>query len=55
VLRKNGIRLVFVMVSEHTLKELDRFGISELVGRDAFYDSGDALIAAYRQRKTDGS
>jgi high affinity sulfate transporter 1 len=49
VMKEKGIRLVFAMVSEHTRKELDRHGISELVGQDAFFDNGDALIAAFRQ------
>jgi high affinity sulfate transporter 1 len=48
-LKEKGVRLVFAMVSEHTMKELDRHGVSELVGRDAFFDHGDAVIAAFRQ------
>jgi SulP family sulfate permease len=49
MLKEKGIRLVLAMVSEHTRKELDRHGVSELVGRDAFFDNGDAVIAAFRQ------
>jgi high affinity sulfate transporter 1 len=51
-LKEKGIRLVFAMVREHTRKEMDRHGISELVGRDAFFDHGDALIAAFREAQT---
>ena len=48
-LKERGIRLVFAMVSEHTRKEMDRHGITELLGRDAFFDNGDAVIAAFRK------
>jgi sulfate permease, SulP family len=43
--------MVFVLVSEHTRKELDRLGVTEMVGADAYYESGDAMIAAYRERR----
>jgi len=52
ILKGKDIRLVFAMVSEHTRKELDRHGVTELVGREAFFDNGDAVIAAFRQTKT---
>ena len=51
VLKEKGIRMVFVLVSEHTRKELDRLGVTEMVGADAYYESGDAMIAAYRERR----
>jgi SulP family sulfate permease len=50
VLNEKGIRLVFALVSEHTKKELDRLGVTEMVGTDAFFATGDALVAAYRRR-----
>lgn len=50
VLREKGIRLVFAMVSDHTRKELDRLGVTEAVGPDAFFATGDDLIAAYRKQ-----
>ena len=52
MLKEKGVRLVFAMVSEHTRKELDRHGISELVEREAFFDNGDAVIAAFPQTQT---
>jgi SulP family sulfate permease len=51
VLKDKGIRLVLVMVSDEVRTELDRFGTTDLVGKDAFYTTGDDLIAAYNQRK----
>ncbi len=51
VLKEKGIRLVFVMVEDDVRAELDRFGITDLVGKDAFYATGDDLITAYNQRK----
>jgi high affinity sulfate transporter 1 len=51
ILKDKGIRLVFVLVSADVRAELDRFGITDLVGEDAFYASGDELLKAYHQRK----
>jgi high affinity sulfate transporter 1 len=50
-LRDKGIRLVFTLVSEHAKKELDRLGITGLVGNDAFFATGDDVIVAFRQRE----
>jgi len=52
VLTEKGIRLVFALVSEHTKKELDRLGITEVVGSDAFFATPGELIAAYRGRRS---
>jgi SulP family sulfate permease len=51
VLKDKGVRLVFVLVSDDVREELDRFGITDLVGEDAFYATGDDLLNAYHQRK----
>jgi len=51
ILKEQGIRLVFAVVSEDVRAELDRLGITDLVGRDAFYATGDELLDAYHQRK----
>jgi SulP family sulfate permease len=51
VLKDKGIRLVFVMVEDDVRAELDRFGITDLVGKDAFYATGGDLLNAYHQRK----
>ena len=49
LLKDKGVRLVFVMVSDEVKAELDRYGVSDLVGADAFYASGDDLLNAFRQ------
>ncbi len=51
ILKEKGIRLVFAVVSEDVRAELDRLGITDLVGKDAFYATGDELLDAYHQRK----
>ena len=51
ILKEKGIRLVFVMISDDVRAELDRFGITDLVGEDAFYATGKALLDAYHERK----
>jgi MFS superfamily sulfate permease-like transporter len=48
LLKTRGIRLVFVMVSDEVKAELDRYGLSALVGEEAFFASGDDLISAYQ-------
>ena len=50
ILKDKGIRLVFALVSDDVRAELDRFGITDLVGQDAFYATGDELLKAYHQR-----
>ena len=51
ILKEKGVRLVFAMVSEDVKAQLDRFGVTDLVGEDAFYATGDELLNAYDQRK----
>ena len=51
IVEEKGIRLVFVMISDDVRAELDRFGITDLVGEDAFYATGKALLDAYHERK----
>ena len=54
ILKEQGIRLVFAVVADDVKAELDRFGITELVGEDAFFTSGDELLKAFHQ-KTGGN
>jgi high affinity sulfate transporter 1 len=54
VLKEQGIRLVFVMVWDDVKAELERHGLTELVGEDAFYATGDDLLNAYRQETASG-
>ncbi len=47
-LREQGIRLVFFEVSDEVYAQLERSGITGLVGKDAFYASGAAVFSAYK-------
>ncbi|HRD88191.1 MAG TPA: SulP family inorganic anion transporter [Accumulibacter sp.] len=51
VLKEKGVRLVFALVSDDVRTQLDRYGITDLIGKDAFFGSGDALLNAYHQRE----
>ncbi len=51
LLKDQGIRLVFAVVSDDVRAELHRLGVTDLVGEDAFYATGDELLKAYHQRK----
>ncbi len=48
VLREQGIRLIFFEVSDEVYAQLERSGITDLVGRDAFYATGAAVFTAYK-------
>ena len=52
VVRDAGSRLVVARVNRHVKAELDRYGITELVGSDAFFDSIEDVVEAYRSRAT---
>ncbi len=45
-----GIRPVFAAVSDDVRAELDRSGITELVGENAYYATVDEVVTAYRQK-----
>ncbi|WP_209597998.1 SulP family inorganic anion transporter [Ruegeria sp. HKCCSP351] len=49
-LRTKEIRLVFTLVEPDVKAELDRYGVTELVGETAFYENGKALLDAYHTR-----
>ncbi len=48
ILRERGIRLLFYEVSAEVYAQLERSGITDLVGRDAFYATGGEIISAYK-------
>jgi len=50
LLHSKNICLVFLLVEPHVRKELDRYGITDLVGSDAFFDTGSNLIEAFHHR-----
>ncbi|MGA2027699.1 MAG: SulP family inorganic anion transporter [Syntrophobacteraceae bacterium] len=48
ILKEQGIRLIFFEVSDEVYAQLERSGITELVGKDAFYATGAAVFSAYK-------
>ncbi|WP_170404101.1 SulP family inorganic anion transporter [Ruegeria arenilitoris] len=46
-LKSRNIKLVFLLVEPNVRKELDRYGITDLVGTDAYFETGNALIEAF--------
>jgi MFS superfamily sulfate permease-like transporter len=49
ILKEQGIRLIFFEVSEEVYAQLERSGITGLVGKDAFYATGAAVFSAYKK------
>jgi sulfate permease, SulP family len=47
-MQEHGTRLVFADVDDDVKVQLDRFGISELVGPDGFFSSVVEVVAAFR-------
>jgi len=54
-LREQGIRLVAAEVPEEVKNELARYGLVELIGEDAFFDTVSEVIEAYRSSPPSGS
>ncbi len=48
MLREQGVRLIFYGVSDEVYAQLERSGITGLVGRDAIYAAVGEVISAYR-------
>jgi high affinity sulfate transporter 1 len=46
-LAKRGVRLVFANVSDHVHRELNRSGVTDLVGSEAYYDDLEAATTAH--------
>lgn len=49
-LTQRNVRLVFAETAEDVRTSLDRYGVTALVGTDAFYDSVQDVMAAYDAR-----
>jgi sulfate permease, SulP family len=47
-LREQGIRMIFCEVSDEVYAQLERSGITGLVGKDAFYATSAAVFSAYK-------
>ncbi|WP_425081406.1 SulP family inorganic anion transporter [Ruegeria arenilitoris] len=50
LLQSKNIRLVFLLVEPDVRKELDRYGVTDLVGPDAYFDTGSDLIKAFQHQ-----
>ncbi|WP_200833242.1 SulP family inorganic anion transporter [Ruegeria sp. AU67] len=50
ILQAKNIKMVFLLVDPHVRSELDRYGVTDLVGSDAFYDAGGDLLTAFQHR-----
>ncbi len=50
LLGTRNIKLVFLLVEPNVRSELDRYGITELAGSDAFFETGKDLIQAFHRR-----
>jgi SulP family sulfate permease len=55
VLKALGIKFVFCELVEEVRKEFDRSHLTDLFGRDAFFETPKAVLNAYVQRATVGS
>jgi SulP family sulfate permease len=49
ILKAHEIKLVFSEVADEVCEQLERSGIIDLVGRDAFYATGGLMIKAYQE------
>ena len=47
MLKGQGIRLVFAEMSKEVRAKLDRYELTDLVGKDAFFATVDELVNAY--------
>ena len=52
ILKRQGIRLVFCEVIDLVKSELDRYELTDLFGKDAFYGTISAVVSAYDKRLT---
>ncbi len=50
MLDAQGIRLVFLLVSPKVRAELDRYGVTDLVGEEAFFTDETALLSAFHSK-----
>jgi len=49
ILEKKGVTLVFSNVIEDVRREIDRFGLTKLIGEEHIYDSLPDVLEAYRK------
>lgn len=53
-LKERGIKLVFVMVDPSVRCELDKYGVSQLTGEDAYFESSHDLLEAFYEDRHSG-
>lgn len=49
ILEKKGVTLVFSNVIDHVRKEIDRYGLTKLIGEEHIFDSLPDVLDAYRK------
>jgi sulfate permease, SulP family len=54
ILEKKGVTLVFSNVIDDVRKELDRYGLTKLVGEEHIYDSLPDVREAYQKETKQG-
>src|SRR5208337_1772213 len=54
ILKRQGIRLAFCQVIDPVKAELDRYELTDLFGKDAFYGTVNAVVRAYDKRSAGG-
>jgi MFS superfamily sulfate permease-like transporter len=50
ILKMQGIRLVFCEIVDPVKAEMDRYELTDLLGKDAFYETINAVASAYDRR-----
>jgi SulP family sulfate permease len=53
LLKKKGIKLLFTAVDDDIYQELERSKITDLIGKDGFFETFDDVQKAYRTTQTD--
>jgi sulfate permease, SulP family len=48
ILKQRGVRLVFSEVSDHVRHQLDRSGVTEVIGRDAYFQDLADVAETFR-------
>lgn len=49
LLQAKNIKLVFLLIEPHVRSELNRYGITAMVGDDAYFDTGSDLLNAFHR------
>ena len=52
--KAHGSRLVFADVDQSVRTELNRYGLTKRIGADAYFETVDHVVAAFRHQQSDG-